>query len=105
MVKPEFLLELLVGLFTDPAGFYCGGQRLDRGISRQVRDIIFLLAGRTPLANELHLVARHALHTIIKHSMLMAVGYPNAAGGEAACQRTFRALTPSDIFTFFPGQH
>ena len=105
MVKPEFLFELLVRLFTDPPGFNRGGQHLDRGIGRQVRDIIFLRAGQTSFADEPHLAARHALYTIIKHPMLMAVGHPNAAGGEAACQPIFRALTPGDLFPFFPGQH
>ena len=41
MVKPEFLFELLVRLFTDPPGFNRGGQHLDRGVGRQVRGIIF----------------------------------------------------------------
>ncbi len=85
MIEPEFLFELLVCLFADPSGFYRGGQRLDGGIGRQVRDVIFFLAGRASLANEPHLIARHALYTIIKHPMLMAVSHPNAAGGEVAC--------------------
>ena len=105
MVEPKFLFELLVRLFTDPSGFDRGGQRLDGGIGRQVRHIVFLLAGRTPLADEPHLVARHALDAIIEHSMLMAIRNPNTAGGEEACQPTFRAPTPADLFPFFLGQH
>ena len=105
MIEPEFLFELLMRLFTDPPCLYRGGQRLDGGIGRQVRHIIFLLAGRTALADEPHFLAGHALHTVIKHSMLMAVGHPNPAGGKVACQPAFRALTPSDPSPFFLGQH
>ena len=76
MIEAKFLFELLVRLFTDPPGFDRGRQRLDGGIGRHVRHIILLLAGRTPFADEPHLVARHALHTIIEHSMFMTIGHP-----------------------------
>jgi len=105
VIEAKFLFELLVRLFTDPSGFNRGGQHLDGGIGGQVRDVIFLLASRAPLADEPHLLARHALYTIIKHPMLMAVGHSNTAGGKLACQATFRALTPGDLFPFLPGQH
>ena len=51
MTEPKFLLELLVRLFTDPPGFYRGGQRPDGGIGRQVQHIVFLLTCRPPLAD------------------------------------------------------
>ncbi|GLR66630.1 hypothetical protein GCM10010909_13100 [Acidocella aquatica] len=105
MIEAKFLFELLVRLLTDPSGLDRGGQRFDGGIGRQVRHIIFLLACQTPLADEPHLRARHALYTIIEHLMLMAVGHPNTASGKAACQVTFRTLTLGDLFPFFPGQH
>ena len=52
MVEPQLFLELLVGLFTDPPGLDGGSERLDGGIGRQVRHIVFLLPGRPPLADE-----------------------------------------------------
>ena len=45
VVEPKLLLELLVGLFTDPSGLDRGSERLDGGIGRQVRHIVFLLPG------------------------------------------------------------
>src|SRR5271169_5365810 len=100
MVKPKFLFELLVGLFTYPSGFDRGDQHLEGSIGRQVRHIVFLLSGRPPLADEPDLVARHALDTIIEHPMLMAIRNPNTAGREEACQPTFRSPTPADLFPF-----
>jgi hypothetical protein len=44
VIEAKFLFELLVRLLTDPLGFYRGNQRLDGGIGRQVRHIVFLLA-------------------------------------------------------------
>jgi len=35
VVDPKLLLELLVGLFTDPPGLDRGSERLDGGIGRQ----------------------------------------------------------------------
>ena len=40
MVEPKFLLELLVGLFTDPPDLDRGSERLDGGVGRQVRHIV-----------------------------------------------------------------
>src|ERR1700691_1141644 len=61
VVEPKLLLELLVSLFTDPPGLDRGSERLDGGIGRQVRHIVFLLPSRPPLADEPDLVTRHAL--------------------------------------------
>ena len=86
MVEPKLFLELLVRLFTDPSGLDGGCKHHDGGIGRQVRPLVFLLSGRSPLADEPDLVARHALHTIIEHPMLMTVRNPNTAGREATAQ-------------------
>ena len=82
MVEPKLLLELLVGLFTDPPSLDRGSERLDGGIGRQVRHIVFLLPGRPPLADEPDLVARHALHAVIEHPVLMAIRNADTAGRE-----------------------
>ena len=104
MVEPKLLLELLVGLFTDPPGLDRGGERLDGGIGRQVRDIVFLLPGRPPLADEPDLVARHALHTIIEHPVLMTIGDADTAAREETCQPTLGAPPPADLLPFLSGQ-
>ena len=82
MVEAEFLLELLMRLLTDPSGFDRGGERFEARVGRQVRHIIFLLAGRPAFADEPDLVARHALHAIIEHTVLMTVRHAHAAGRE-----------------------
>ena len=105
MVEPKLLLELLVGLFTDPSGLDRGCERLDGGIGRQVRQIVFLLPGRPPFANEPDLLARHALHTIIEHPVLMAIGNADTAGREETCQPTFCAPPPADLLPFPSRQH
>ena len=84
MVEPKLLLELLMCLFTDPSGFDRSDEHLDGGIGRQVRHIVFLLSVLPPRADEPDLIARHALHTIIGHAVLMAVRNPDAAGCEEA---------------------
>ena len=86
VVGPKLLRELLMGLFTDPPGLDRGSERLDGGIGRQVRYIVFLFLGRPPLADEPDLVTRHALHTVIGHSVLVAIRNADTAGREAACQ-------------------
>jgi hypothetical protein len=44
VVQAQFFLELLMGLLTDPPGLDGPGDLLDRGIARQVREIVFALA-------------------------------------------------------------
>ncbi len=105
VVEPKLLLELLVGLFTDPSGFDRSGERVDSGIGRQVRRIVFLLSCRPPLADQPDLVARHALHTITEHPVLVAIGNPDTASGEETCQPTFGAPSPADLSPFLCGHH
>ena len=104
VVEPKLLLELLVSLFTDPPGLYRGSERLDGGIGRQVRHIVFLFPGRPPLADEPDLVTRHALHTVIEHPVLMAIRNADTAGREETCQPTFGAPPPTDPLPFAFGQ-
>lgn len=44
VIEAKFFLELLMGLLADPARLDCVGQNLDRGVGRQVREIVFALA-------------------------------------------------------------
>jgi hypothetical protein len=55
-----------------------------------------LLARRPAFADEPDLVARHALHTIIEHAVLMAIRNADPAGREETCQPTFGAPPPAD---------
>lgn len=104
MVEPKLFLELLVRLFTDPSGLDGGCKHHDGGIGRQVRHIVFLLSGRSPLADKPDLVARHALHTIIEHPMLMTVRNPNTASREATAQPALGAPSPADLSPFLSVQ-
>jgi hypothetical protein len=57
VVQPEFFLQLLVRLLADPPGFDRGGKRLEADVGRQIGDVVFLLACRSPLANQPDLLA------------------------------------------------
>ena len=92
-------------LLTDPPRLDCGGEHFEPGIGRQVRHIVFLLPGRSPLANEPDLVARHALHAIVEHPVLMAIRNADAASCKVACQPTSGAASPADLLPFLIGQH
>jgi hypothetical protein len=59
-----------------------------------------LLPSHPPLTDEPDLVARHALHTIIEHPVLMAIGNADTAGREETCQPTFGAPPPADLLPF-----
>jgi len=63
-----------------------------------------LLASRPAFADEPDLVARHALHTIIAHAVLMAIRNADTAGREETCQPTFGAPPPADLLPFSTGQ-
>src|SRR5205823_1885140 len=102
--EAEFLLGLLMRLLTDPSGLDRGGERLEAGVGRQVGHIVFLLARRPALANEPDFVARHALHAIIGHSVLVAVSDTNATGGKETCQTPLRAAPPVDPSPLLAGQ-
>lgn len=102
VVEAEFLLELLMRLLTDPSGFDRGGERFEARVGRQVRHIIFLLARRPALADEPDVVARHALHTFIEHTVLMADRNAHPAGREEACQPAFRARRQLTFCHFSP---
>lgn len=103
MVEPEFL-ELLMRLLTGLSGFDCGGESLEARIGRKVRHIVFLFARRPALTDEPDLVARHALHAIIKYAVLVAVRHADTAGREEACQPPLCAPPPVDLSPFLVGQ-
>ena len=108
VIEAEFLLELLMRLFTDPSGFDRGGEFRQARIGWQVRHIVFLFARRPAFADEPDLVARHALHTIVDHAVLMAglfsslilmaaLGFPRARMCESMSDNQNRRLSDARV--------
>ena len=85
MVEDEFCLEVLMRRLTGGAGFDRGGEDRGARVGRQVRNRVLLLASRPAFADEPDLVARHTLHTIIEHAVLMAIRNADTAGCEETC--------------------
>jgi hypothetical protein len=79
VVEPKLFLELLLCVLGDSSRLNRSGERLERGVARQVRDLVFLLSGQSPFTDEPDLVTRHALHSVVKHPVLMAFSDTNAA--------------------------
>lgn len=105
VIETKFLLELLMRLFTDPTGLDRGRERLERGIGREVRDVVFLLAGRAALTDKPDFLARHGLHAIIEHPVLVSICNPDAGCGEEAGQPSLGALPPAHFSPLFVSQH
>ena len=105
MVEAEFFLELLVRLLADPARLDCRGQCLEIGVGRQVGEIVFLLAGRAPLADEPDLFAGHMLHALVADPLRRPVGDAHADGGEAGLQGSLGFPAPGERAPFRLGEH
>ena len=105
MVEAEFFLELLVSLLADPARLDRRGQCLEIGVGRKVGQIVFLLAGRAPLADEPNLFARHVLHALVADPLRRPVGDAHADGGEAGFQGSLGSLAPGERAPFRLGEH
>ena len=58
VIKPKLFLELLMGLFADPARLDGAGERLDRRVGWQVREIVFAFPIGATFADQPGLVAR-----------------------------------------------
>src|ERR1044071_5512447 len=105
MVKAEFLLELLMRLLADPPRLDGGREPFERGLGWQVGYIVLLLPGRSPLADKPDLIARHALHAIVEHPVLMGVRNTDTASRKEACQPTSGAPSPADLLPSLTRQH
>src|ERR1700712_5634961 len=77
VIEAEFLLKLLMSLLADPPGLDRGGELSKRCPGRQVRHIVLPFSTRPPFPDEPDLVAGHALHAIVAHPVLVAVGHAN----------------------------
>ena len=94
MVEAEFLLDLLMSPFADPARLYRNGEGFEAGVGGEVGQIVFLFAGGAPLADEPNLLARHMLHAFVADPLRRSVGDAHANGGEAGFQGALRSPAP-----------
>lgn len=95
MIKAELFLELLMGLLADPTGFDGAGQLLERGIDRQVAEVVFALGGGTMLADQLYLLAGKMLLLKVTDALRRAVSNLDAHGSKARRQAALRAAAPT----------
>ncbi len=104
VIEAEFLLELLMSLFANPSGFDRGGERFEARVGWQVGHIVFLFARRSAFADKPDLFARHALHAMVAHAVLVAIGDTNATRREETRHPAFRAPPPTDLLPFCVSQ-
>src|SRR5271166_68550 len=81
-------------LLANPTPLDCRGERLEAGFGRQVGEIVFLFAGRTPLADEPDLFAWADAACPCRRSAEAAHRPAHANGREAGFQRPLRSLAP-----------
>ena len=105
MVEAEFFLELLMSLLADPARLDGRGERLQIGFGGEVGQIVFLLAGRAPLADEPGFFPGHMLHALVADALRRPVGDAHADGGEGGGQRPLGSLTPTDASPLCGGEN
>src|SRR3954469_11898818 len=70
VAEAEFLFELLVRLFANPARLDGGGQGTQRGPRRQVCEVVFALPARAPLADQPDLIAGQV--AVVRPSLAVA---------------------------------
>ena len=95
MIEAEFLLELLMGLFADPARLDGASELLERCVGRKIREIVFAFTGRAMLADDPDLFTREMLGAHIADALRRAIGNPNADSGEACREAPLGAAPPT----------
>src|SRR3954471_2022100 len=90
VAEAEFLFELLVRLFANPARLDGGGQGTQRGPRRQVCEVVFALPARAPLADQPDLIAGQV--AVVRPSL--AVADPDAGCREPCRERALATLSP-----------
>lgn len=78
VVETEFLLHLLMRLFTDPARLDGSRECFERSVGGQVRHVVLLLSAQSSFPDQPNLLAWHALNAIIGHPVLVAIGNSHA---------------------------
>ena len=96
VIEPEFFLQLLVRLLTDPARLDGADKHLERRVTRQVRKVIFALAAGATFADQPYLVAGHMLATHVADALPRPISDPHTHSGKACRQSTFCAAAPAD---------
>ena len=94
-----------MSLLANPARLDGRGERLQIGVGREVGQIVFLLAGRAPLADQPNVVARQMLHALVADPLRPPVGDAHADGGEAGLQGSLGSLSPGERAPFRLGEH
>src|SRR5690606_23979979 len=105
MVEAKLFLELLMGLFADPACLYGAGEIPDRGICGQVREIIFALAAGAMLTDQPDLLPGHVLRARCTDALRRPVSDAHAHGGKARAQTPLRSPAPTDLSPFCVVEH
>jgi hypothetical protein len=83
VVEAEFFLELLMGLFADPARLDRGGESFEISVERDLDQIVFSFAGSAPFADEPGLYAGQMLHAFLANPLWRSIGHAHPGGGEA----------------------
>src|SRR5262249_10217721 len=94
VVEAELLLQLLMGLLTDPSRLDCGSQ------AAQIHP-----AGHAVLANEPSLVAGKMLLTFVPYPLRRPVSDTHTDRSKPGFQPTFRAAAPTHRSPLGTGQH
>jgi len=105
VIETELLFQLLMGLLADPSRLDPGSQAAQIHLGWQVGEIVFLLSGRTVLADEPSLVAGKTLAGFVPYPLPRPVGDAHTDGSKASLQLAFRAVTPTHSSPFDFGQH
>ena len=96
VIEPEFFLQLLVRLLTDPARLNGSGEHCDRCVDGQVGEVVFVLATGATFADQPGFVAGHMLATHVSNALWRPISDPHAHGGKACRQPPFRTAAPAD---------
>ena len=92
VIETEFLFQLLMGLFTNPARLDGAGECFDRLVDGQVREVVFALSAGPTFSDQPGLVAGHVLAAHIANALRRPVCDPHPHSGEAS--RPTRPLVP-----------
>src|SRR5260221_6696733 len=91
VVEAELLLQLLMGLLTDPSRLDCGSQAAQIHPGGQVGKIVFLLSGHAVLANEPSLVAGKMPLTLVPYPLPRPVSDSHTDSSKPCFQPDFPA--------------
>src|SRR5260370_11304629 len=105
VVEAEFLFQLLMTLFANPSRLDGGGQGAQVGRSRQVGEIVFLLARGAVFADKPGFVARQMLLALVPDPLRWSVGCAYADSSKAGLELAFRPGSPAHTSPLGIGQH